>query len=805
MSTATLIEKTKSESELASFIPYRTQLTPAIVRLHSGEYCFTFKMAGAAHESADISTINAWHEQFAQLLRNIADTHIAVWTHTVRRKYNTYPEGEPTNAFGVNLNAQYRQRFTQDEKFINELYITILYKPRRLDAKGLFDGLLKKPRTDAEIREDIGAVEELIRTVGTSLYNYDPELLKVYEKNGHLFSEQLEFYAYLIDGEHHPFPVPRADISDVFGITRPIFGAGGLIALKGPIKTQMAAAITIREYPRPTAPGLLNELLTMPFELVLSQSFTFLEKQGAVQRMSRQHGRMVNAGDLAQSQVEEIGDALDQLMSNEFVMGTHSLTLLVKSPDRKGVDTAVSLAGTALADVGMKWGREDIATPAAFFSQLPGNFKYRPRLADITSRNFAGFAANHNFPIGRIKGAQWGDAVIAFKTTSGAPYYFNFHAVDPTRAIADPNHREPANTVVMGKTGTGKTVLAGMLLAMATKFNAPGKRFTAVVLDKDLGMSVAVRAMGGRYYPIKRGERSGFNPFQLPATQATQMFLEKLVKVLVRSEAHPFTTVQESEISNAIRGVMSAPKPLRRLGAMMEFLDPTDPNGIRPRLQRWCGNGTLAWLFDNDEDTIDVDNTPIIGFDVTEFLEEPEIRTPTILYLFHRIESLIDGRRIPIFIDEFPKVLGDEAFRDLIENKLVTIRKQDGFLVMFSQSPEQLMRSPIAYALVGQTSTKIFLPNPQADRKSYIEDFKLSEKEYTLIKNLGEKSRRFLIKQGEGSVVAEMNLAGMDDEIAVLSGNTETSLLVERLVKEHGPDPANWLSLFHSIRKGELE
>lgn len=805
MSTETLIKKAKAETPLATHVPFRTQLTPAIVRLHSGEYCFTYKLAGAAHESADTSTINGWHRQFAQLLRNIAETHISVWTHTVRVKFNAYPEGEPTNRFGQDLNGQYRARFQQDEKYINELYLTVLYKPLRTDAKGIFDGLLKKARSMADIQEDLASVEELIRTVGTSLYNYEPDLLKVYDKGGVLYSEQLEFYAYLYDGEHHPFPLPRADISEVFGTTRPIFGAGGLLALKGPTQTQYAAGLTIREYPRPTAPGLLNDLLSLPFELILSQSFTFIQKQTAVGRMTRQHGRMVNAGDLAQSQVEEIGEALDRLISNEFVMGMHSLTLLVKAPTQKGVDSAVAVAGTALADVGMKWGREDIALPAAFFSQLPGNYKYRPRLADITSLNFAGFASMHNFPIGRIKGAQWGDAVIAFKTTSGAPYYFNFHAIDSTQAVADPNHREPANTVIMGKTGTGKTVLAGMLLAMTSKFNVSGKPYTAVVFDKDLGMSVAVRAMRGRYYPIKKGERSGFNPFQLPATQATLMFLEKLVKVLVRNEAHPFTTVQESEISSAIRGVMSAPKPLRRLAGMLEFLDPTDPNGVRPRLQRWCGNGTLAWLFDNAEDTIDVDNTPIIGFDVTEFLDEPEIRVPTILYLFHRIESLIDGRRIPIFIDEFPKVLGDEAFRDLIENKLVTIRKQDGFLVMFSQSPEQLMRSPIAYALVGQTSTKIFLPNPQADRKSYIEDFKLSEKEYQLIKNLDEKSRQFLIKQGEGSVVAEMNLAGMHDEIAVLSGNTETSNLVERLVKEHGDDPDVWLPIFHSLRKGETQ
>ena len=78
----------------------------------------------------------------------------------------------------------------------------------------------------------------------------------------------------------------------------------------------------------------------------------------------------------------------------------------------------------------MKWAREEAGVAGAFWSQLPGNFTYRVRVGDITSRNFAGFSSFHNFPMGRIKGNQWGDAVTMFKTSSGAPFYFNFHKGD---------------------------------------------------------------------------------------------------------------------------------------------------------------------------------------------------------------------------------------------------------------------------------------------------------------------------------------------------------------------------------------
>ena len=121
---------------------------------------------------------------------------------------------------------------------------------------------------------------------------------------------------------------------------------------------------------------------------------------------------------------------------------------------------------------------------------------------------------------------------------------------------------------------------------------------------------------------------------------------------------------------------------------------------------------------------------------------------------------------------------------------------------MFTQNPQQVLRSRAGFAVVSQTATKIFLPNPEADRKGYVEGFGLSESEFQIVKSLGEKSRRFLIKQGHNSVIAELNLAGFPDELAVLSGNTASSLLVERLVSQLGDTPDVWLPEFHRIRKG---
>jgi type IV secretion system protein VirB4 len=802
----------EDDEGLSAFIPYSTHVTKSAVKLESGDYIQVIRMQGAAHESADVGDINSWHEQLNHFLRNIASPQVAVWSHTLRRSFGEYPGGEFPPGFARAFNEKYRAHMAGERMLVNELYVTLVYRPEPMRAAKVFDFMGKSQidQRDKQL-EELEVVEELAATALAALDRYEPELLGCYAHRGVMFSEVCEFLAYLLDGQWRRFPLPRAEIRDVLATARPFFGKGGLLSLKNPAATQYGAILTIQEYPAITCPGILNELLGMPFELVVSQSFTFLSKPVAVGRMKRQQARMVNAGDVATSQVVDIDDALDDLTSNRFVMGTHSLSVFIRADTPKQLNDHISDAGAAFSEAGMKWAREDVGIAGAFFAQLPGNFAYRVRAGDISSRNFAGFSSFHNYPIGRIRGNQWGDAVTMFKTTSGAPYYFNFHkgeqGTDAKKAARiDPNHKDLANTVVIGKSGTGKTVLQMVLLAQAQKFHQPerGKVLSCVLFDKDLGASVGVRAMGGRYYPIKNGVPSGFNPFQLEPTPNNLTFLERLVKQLVKHESLPITPRQERDISEAIQGVMAASKSKRRLSSVLEFLDPTDDNGLHARLSKWCRGGALGWLFDNADDTLALDDCTMVGFDVTEFLDNEVTRTPTIMYLFHRIESLIDGRRIPIFLDEFWKLLGDPAFEDLAQNKLVTIRKQDGFLVMFTQSPRQVLNSPIAYAIIGQTATKIFLPNPEADFEDYVHGFKLTVREFEIVKSLGEKSRRFLIKQGDNSVVAELNLRGFGDELAVLSGNTATSLLAEKLVQELGDDPAVWLPEFHRLRKGAL-
>jgi type IV secretion system protein VirB4 len=206
-------------------------------------------------------------------------------------------------------------------------------------------------------------------------------------------------------------------------------------------------------------------------------------------------------------------------------------------------------------------------------------------------------------------------------------------------------------------------------------------------------------------------------------------------------------------------------------------------------------------VFDNPRDLLDVHASKMFGFDYTEFLGNPEVRTPLMMYLWSRFSSLIDGRRLYMFIDEFWQALEDDFFVKELQNRYKTIRKQNWFLVCATQSPADALKSRISHTVIEQTATFVYLPNPQAKEKDYTEGFNVTRQEYLTIKNLPETSRRFLVKQGQNAVVCELDLQGFEDELAVLSGTTGNTLLAESIRQRVGDDPADWLPVFQQERK----
>lgn len=807
MAAIARLAASRRELPAARQIPYTAHVSESIVKTQAGDYVQVFRVAGASFESADDDELNNWHERLNVTWRNIASPNVALWSHILRRRERTVTGAAAAGGFSEALAGKYRGRLAGETLMVNELYLSVVYRPVTGATTGAAAKLLSRTARGGEnvgLADAIEICEKLGQTVAASLARYEPERLNVYSCGGRCYSRLLEFFGVLVNGEWQAMSLPRAPLNEVLATTRPLFGSE-VIEYRLPSETRLGAVLGIKEYPTPTSAGMYNALLSAPFEFILAQSFSFLTKGMAQGLLQRQYNRMANAGDFAVSQAEELKEALDALTANEFVMGDHHFTLQVLTQAmeaRSGADMSllkrlnddVALARTMLADCGMAVAREDLALEAAFWAQLPGCFSLRPRKAPISSRNFAAMVPFHNYPVGRATGNHWGDALALLITSARSPYYFSLHASDP-RDPEGGSRKDTGHTFICGPTGSGKTVFIGFMISTLA-----GQGATQVIFDKDQGLEILVRALGGVYLPLKSGEPTGFNPLQLEPTPATVEFLKAWLRMLARGAA-PLTTREQTDLDQALRGTLALDPPARRLSRLIEFTDPTRPDSIHARLSRWChsAGGEYAWVFDNPVDSVvpQLAGHATIGFDVTHFLTHELIRGPVNRYLFHLVEQLLDGRRLVCWVDEFSNALADADFESFADNAPKTWRKLNGVLCAATQTASGVLESRIARTIVEQTATKVFFPNPDADARDYIEGFGLTEREFKLLKEqLEPGSRMFLVKQGHYSIVCALDLKGFDGELAVISGRRRTVEQVHQIMGTVGTDPAQWLPVF---------
>lgn len=756
-------------------LPYAFHLSDDIVALDSQALMMSFSLQGVGFEACEAEVIEGRVAQLNSAWRNLAQERLAVWHHVLRRPAQAPARGAPRSAFGAQLDEAYRRRLDALQLFETQLYLTLVIRPADAAGAGLGGA--------ASATADLEAPARKLRTAGQELCalleRYGPRPLKLYTRGGLIFSEPMELVARLLSGAETPVPLVRGRLAGGAPGLRLIFGRESL-EIRDAAASTYGAMFSLKEYPARTPPGLWDSLLALPFPLTLTQSFAFLSKPAALAILTRKQNQMVSARDPAASQTAALSQAADDLASNRFAMGEHHASVLVYADSPAALADRMARMRALLAESGLVAARDDLGLVASFWAQFPGVFGQRLRPAPITSDNFSALAPFHTHPRGAERG-HWGAPITTLRTGAGSPYRFHLH-------VEDVGH-----TFICGPTGSGKTVVQNFLLSQLE-----GAEAQAILIDKDRGGEIFVRASEGVYLTFDPGEPTGLAPLKrLEPTAANQAFLTDLIATLVRSPDAPLASAAERRIAAAVAAMAALPAEQRSFAALRTLLGPAQNDGLAARLAPWCAGEPLGWVFDNAEDVLSL-SPSLMGIDVTHFLDAPKIRAPLMMYLLHRISAQVDGRRLVVDIDEFWKALGDEAFRGFAQDGLKTYRKQNACLVLATQSPADVLKSDIAHTLLEQCATKIYLPNPQASLTDYVDGFGLSRREYDLVRaELSAGKRQFLIKQGAHAVVAELRLDGLKLELAVLSGRAESLAILDPLRRTLGDHPQQWLPAFN--------
>jgi len=764
-------------------LPYAGLLDERTVLLRDGALMQVLHLSGFAFETADTVDLN--HHQAARdaALRAVGSSRYVVHHHILRRRVQAGLDGDFADPVCAEIDRRWQERLKARRLFVNDLFVTLLRRPPRgkagaaerlggLFARGL--GAESRAATLArELRELDGACEALT----AALQPYGPRLLAGYDTAHGRCSEPLEFLSALYNGEMRPVLTPQGDAGHHLPYRRVSFGHEAIERKGATAAKDFAAILSLKEYPPSAAPGVLDGLLRLPYEMTLSESFGFVDRQIGLERVSLSLRRFRAADDDSASLRRGLVEAKDDLASGRSALGEHQLALLIRAETLEALDAGVADCAAAFSEIGAIAVREDLALEPTFWAQFPGNEAYAARKALISTGAFASLASLHGFPIGRAAENHWGPAITVLETTSATPYFFNFHNGDL------------GNFTVIGPSGSGKTVVLNFLAAQAQKVSP-----RTVFFDKDRGAEIFIRGIGGHYANLRPGQATGFNPLQLPDTPGDRAFLRALIARLTCGPGQTLTPDEEAIVAAAVDANFDQEPALRRLRYFRELLGGRrrpGPGDLAARIAPWCGDGERAWLFDAPFDRLDIGQRTL-GFDLTELLDDPVLRTPAMMYLFHRVEERLDGTPTLIVIDEGWKALDDEVFAARIRDWMKTLRKRNAVLGFGTQSARDALESRVSAAIIEQAATQIFMPNPRAQAADYCDGFGLTEHELSLVQALPAHAHCFLVKHGNHSVVARLDLSQAPDLITALSGRESTVRRLDEIRRRTGDHPAFW-------------
>jgi type IV secretion system protein VirB4 len=446
--------------------------------------------------------------------------------------------------------------------------------------------------------------------------------------------------------------------------------------------------------------------------------------------------------DSKESQVRELGEGIKEIELHGNYFGQFSLTVVIYDLDPAKVDRACAEFYKVFSVHDAQLYEEKYNLLNAFLAAVPGNSAFNLRYLYLLNSNYADFSFLFTLDSGEPRNHHLRQEYLAvLETNHRTPYFLNLH------------YRDVAHTMILGRTGAGKSFLLNFLITNLQKYSP----YTSIF---DLGGSFEslTHLFGGSY--VRAGlasEDFKINPFSLPPTKENLDFLALFLKVLMQGpKTGDLDPAAERDLYHQIESLYVVDPALRTLGVLSNTLG----RDLSNRLARWTQGGQFGFLFDNAEDTISFSRFQC--FDFQSMSQYPDLLEPLLFYILHRSNSVICDRRIAstfkaFFIDEAWVFLKNPSIQRYVVEALKTWRKHNAAMILSTQSLDELKRSDILDVIVESCATKFFLSNPDMDRDLYQCQFHLNENEVDAISNLIPK-RQFLVKTPDLAKIANLNV-----------------------------------------------
>ncbi|MBU2862027.1 conjugal transfer protein TrbE [Acidithiobacillus ferrooxidans] len=352
---------------------------------------------------------------------------------------------------------------------------------------------------------------------------------------------------------------------------------------------------------------------------------------------------------------------------------------------------------------------------------------------------------------------------------------------------------------------SGKSSLLALLAAQWLRY----PRARVISFDKGRSMYALTEAVGGQHYDIA-GELSDltFAPLdRIAESSIERSFAENWLESLAVLQGLRITPVERDVIHRAVDGL--AGEEGRSITDVQSLLQNAD---LKAAIGFYAGTGRAGTLLDARHDSLDL-NSRFITFELENLLQSGEsaklVTVPTLLYLFHRIERMLDGSPTLIPLDEAWVMLDNEQFLAKIREWLKVLRKKNAVVVFATQSLADLKGSPLLPVITEECPTKILLPNGQAGSQNLrpmYEAFGLEDRQIELLQTSTPK-RDYYIFSDAGHRRVSFDMGPVTLAFTGVSDPRDVKRVAELKANFGRRWPLEWLKerLPHNIQDGWVD
>lgn len=773
-----------SARSFAELVPWMGLVAPRVVLNKDGSLLMCFEFSGLDSEGLEQFAVDRASSLVEHGLR-MFDERFTVWWTMDRRRTHVYPDGEFEHSVSQMVDRVWREHFVESGQYVNRHYLSVLYTP-----PGGIEGIFEKVAHFVKA-EGLPFGKALAETLRSSLFDraafkYEARQLETFLIE---FQDKVETFVQmtgdldlrpLADEELLGFLHRRAtptSVAEEIAIPRvPLYldtllpgdslvSRGDTLLFRGQ-SDRHVAAVSIKDWPDFTAPGVLDALMALPGEVTVTQIMRLASDEKSrsfvqdVERHNRnvakslltylseaithEESKKVDLGRVAMA--EDAKEALTEMTTDGRRYGHYNLTVLAFGKTEQETDELAKHVVRLINQQRYVAVREYMHLLSCFAGSLPGQAGALVRWHFVSTGNLCDLAPVRTLAIGDPINAhfteQFGStaapvpSLTALPTEFATPYYFNFHQSDL------------AHTLVVGPSRSGKSTFNNFLISQHQKYQ-PCHTF---IFDKDYSCRIPTILQGGTHVDMagEKGQTIPLNPMLLLRDKAHWGWLKSWVEILIGARGYQVSSADSREIWTAL-GRLAEMDPemwrLRTLGTLV-------PRHLHEHLENWIGEGQRARYFDNAEDTFSLGSFTCV--EMGGLFGDPVVATAFIEYAFYRIKMMLDGRPALIYIEEAWFMLDDPRFAAKVNDWLRTLAKKNAWLLLATQSLDEIAKSEIFATIIDNIPNRIYLPNANAlaHRRMYTEKFGLNDEQLGRILNAIPKLNYYIVTPALSRMVA---------------------------------------------------